>query len=329
MTSRLESLGVRRLVSIGAAGALLLSSSSALATFSVLAVDLDDASVGGAVASCVALDTTLQVYEAVPGKGAVMTQSYLLPRAHADALSWIAAGEPPGAIIEALTDEAYDADFRLRQYAVVSPAGGVATFSGTGANPFAGHLAFEVRETAGGPRRFVVSAQGNFLTGEDVLERARKGFEAPACDLPERLLNALVAAGSTGGDARCAPRGTPAESALLAVDPPALPRGNYLRLTSQVSAPATQDPLLGLQTQFASWREAHPCPQPTGEVGGSSGDAGEASRASQDGCRLGAPGSGSQGEAPWLGLALAGLGVGLGRRYAAPHPRNTERRTRR
>ncbi|MCA9645419.1 MAG: DUF1028 domain-containing protein, partial [Myxococcales bacterium] len=187
---------MRRLVSCAISALALCASSQASATFSIVAVDLRDGSLGGAVASCVALDTIKQVYGAVPGHGAIMTQSYLLPRAHTDALVWLSAGQSPDSVVSQLTQGSYDADFELRQYAVVSPAGEIANFSGSGANAFTGHLAFEVRDPESQARRYVVAAQGNFLTGQAVLEGARQGFDGDACDLPARLLNALRAAGS-------------------------------------------------------------------------------------------------------------------------------------
>ncbi len=297
-------------------------SGTALATFSIVAVDLRDGSVGGAVASCVGIDTTYQVYGAVPGHGAIITQSYLHPEAQAYGLAWLGAGESPDTILQTLTDPSYDSDFELRQYALVSAAGDIASFTGSGANPYAGHLTFEVRDSERDERRFVVSAQGNFLTGQEVLERAKSGFQTEACDLPERLLNALTAAGSAGGgDARCTPSGTPAESALLATDPPAFPQGTYLKLATQVDAPSTQDPLPALKIQFEGWRGVHPCPAQESGAGGSGGESSEASlEAKQDGCRVAGQRSGSGRLDVALWLALATLGGWLRRRYTAPHP---------
>ncbi|MEZ4373630.1 MAG: DUF1028 domain-containing protein [Polyangiaceae bacterium] len=326
---------MRRLVSCAVSALMVCASGEASATFSIVAVDVQDGSVGGAVASCVPLDTVRQVYDAVPGHGAIMTQSYLLPQAHSYGVAWLGAGESPSVILKTLTDPSFDGDYQLRQYALVSSTGDIANFTGSGANPFAGHLAFEVRDAQSQARRFVVSAQGNFLSAPDVLERARRGFEADACDLPERLINALLAAGSEGGgDARCTPSGTPAQSALIGVDPPDFPQGNYLELVSQVYEPVSEDPLPSLKIQFEGWRGVHPCPAPQAAgSGGSGGASDEALDEEQDGCRFVETSGAVRGRAsrshtslPWLAvLALAALGGGLRRRYAAPHPRRTRR----
>ena len=228
------------------------------ATYSILAVDARDGTVGGVVASCVPLDTVMRVYGAVPGQGALVTQSYLKDEAMPDGLAWIATGSAPEAVVAALIDPAYDPDFELRQYAVVSVDGRAAGFTGSDANPHASNIVFQSGD-------FSVAIQGNYLTGAAVLAQARDGFEAEgACDLPERLMRALEAAGSNGaGDARCVSGGAPAESALLQVDPPGQATGSYLRIGSPMSdAPPSENPVPGLRALFDQWRLTHGCPAP-------------------------------------------------------------------
>ncbi|HMR11658.1 MAG TPA: DUF1028 domain-containing protein, partial [Polyangiaceae bacterium] len=103
---------------------------TAHATYSIVAVDTRTGAVGGAVASCVPLATLSRVYGASPGRGALMTQSYLKDEAHPDGLALLSLGQAPAGIVSALTDPAYDANFELRQYAVLDVAGGVLGFAG-------------------------------------------------------------------------------------------------------------------------------------------------------------------------------------------------------
>jgi len=227
------------------------------ATYSILAVDVRDGTLGGAVASCVPLDTVARVYGAVPGKGALVTQSYLKNEAMPDGLAWIVAGRAPDAVLAALLDPSYDPDFALRQYAVVSVDGRAVGFTGAQANPHASNVVFSAGD-------FAVAIQGNYLTGPEVLTQARAAFESDdACDLPERLMRALEAAGVNGaGDARCVAQGSPAESALIQVDPPGQAAGSLLRIGYPMGAGAGESPLPPLRAAFEVWRQSHPCPEP-------------------------------------------------------------------
>ncbi len=252
------------------------------ATYSILAVDARDGTVGGAVASCVPLDTVSRVYGAVPGKGALVTQSYLKGEAMPDGLSWIAAGSAPDAVLASLVDPTYDAGFALRQYAVVSVDGRAAGYTGSGANPHASNIVFDAGD-------FSVAIQGNFITGPAVLDQARAAFESEgACDLPERLMRALEAGGANeAGDARCVPKGAPAESALIQVDPPGQTAGSFLRLGSPGAAGG--DPVPPLRSAFEAWRQSHPCPPPAASPDGAAGPS-PAEPADETGCQVGAGG---------------------------------------
>jgi MYXO-CTERM domain-containing protein len=238
---------------------------------------------------------------------ALVTQSYLKDEALPDALAWIASGSEPDAVLAALIDPVYDADFGLRQYAVVSADGRAVGFTGEGANPHASNI---VSSTAD----FSVAIQGNYLTGPDLIDQARAAFEdGAACDLPERLMRALEAAGSNGaGDARCIPDGSPAESALIQVDPPNQAAGTFLRLGSPVGTPDGSDPVPLLRGAFDSWRESHPCPAPeAGPPGGPPRPADPGSTA-DPGCALGRP----DGAAAMPLILLGLVGAFRRRRFA-------------
>jgi uncharacterized Ntn-hydrolase superfamily protein len=271
---------VRPLVALAVLAALVPAPRLARATYSIVAADPVSGAVGGAVASCVPLSTVERVYGAAPGVGALVTQSYLMDEARADGLAWLAAGRSPDEVVAALTDAAYDPHFALRQYAVVDLAGRAAGFTGAEALAFAGGLPIESGDLR-------ASVQGNILTGPQVLERARDAFVAPgACDLAERLMRALEAAGAEGGgDSRCVGVGVPAKSATLEVDPASGPA--TLRLAYEAAGdPPREDPVAGLRAALDAWRVDHPCPTP-------------ASPAS-------APGASTSGEVEATGCAAGG-----------------------
>ena len=63
--------------------------------------------------------------------------------------------------------------------------------------PVAAHL-------TGSADGYTFAAQGNILTSSKVVERMSDAFAASGCDLAERLVLALEAAGEQGeGDSRC------------------------------------------------------------------------------------------------------------------------------
>ena len=119
--------------------------------------------------------------------------------------------------------------------------------------PLAGAIAKDESFSVDG---YAASAQGNLLTGAEVIAAMRAGFVG--CDLPERLVAALEAAGrDAGGDARCTPRGRPAQSAFLLV---ATPMGEQLRIS--VPALESGDPVAQVREPFPAWRRETPCPAP-------------------------------------------------------------------
>jgi uncharacterized Ntn-hydrolase superfamily protein len=243
-------------------GAIMLASGRAAATYSIVALDRRTGAFGQAVASCVPLATLDRVPGVVPGKGAVMTQSYLFPDAHAKALALLGKSAPAPDVLAAMIDPAFDPDFSLRQYAVIDARAGARSFTGAGALDWAGSLE---RTTD----RFVVLVQGNVLTGEEVLRGELEGFFADgACDLADRLFRALRQGGAPGaGDARCAPAGFPAASAELQVQPSDLLVGAFLHIAfdnpvNSPDEPPLEDPIAALEHELEAWRADHPCSGP-------------------------------------------------------------------
>lgn len=159
-------------------------------TFSIVARSADGTSWGVAVAS-----KFLAVGSAVPaaraGLGAVATQSFANVSYKARGLALFDAGLSAPLVVQALTEA--DGGRDQRQLGVVDAAGNSATYTGKECNPWAGGRTLEN-----------VAAQGNILTGPEVVDAMIDAFQASSPELPlaRRLLAALAAGDAAGGDSR-------------------------------------------------------------------------------------------------------------------------------
>jgi uncharacterized Ntn-hydrolase superfamily protein len=125
-----------------------------------------------------------------PGVGAVATQSIAEPAYGPRALDRVEAnGTGARATLDVLLGE--DELSRFRQVAIVDAHGEVGTHTGEGCIAYAGHAA---------GAQF--SAQANMMASPDVWPAMAAAFEAASGPLARRLLAALNAAESSGGDAR-------------------------------------------------------------------------------------------------------------------------------
>ncbi|NNU81042.1 DUF1028 domain-containing protein [Halovulum dunhuangense] len=106
-----------------------------------------------------------------------------------DVLALIRGGEPADSAVRRIVEA--DAGRDERQLSALDPSGGTGAF--TGANSIA---------TAGARFAPHVVVTGNLLASERVLDACLEGFMAADGTLDERLLRALDAAASAGGDAR-------------------------------------------------------------------------------------------------------------------------------
>lgn len=160
-------------------------------TFSIVATD--GAAYGIAVASkFLAVGSVVPAAE--PGVGAVATQSYAKWSYRADCLALLRAGATPPEAVERVTTA--DQLRAQRQLGVVGPAG-AATFTGTECHPWAGG------RSGGSAHDGWYAAQGNILTGPEVVEAMVAAWEAGSGHpLPRRLLAALLAGDAAGGDRR-------------------------------------------------------------------------------------------------------------------------------
>jgi uncharacterized Ntn-hydrolase superfamily protein len=126
---------------------------------------------------------------ALPGVGAVATQSFTERGYGPRGLDLLAAGTAPEDALAQLTEADEQRDFR--QVAFLAADGRTAAHTGTACIPDCGHV-----------HRNGVSAQGNMLASPTVWHAAADAFEATEGPLAERLLAALDAAEEAGGDFR-------------------------------------------------------------------------------------------------------------------------------
>jgi len=157
-------------------------------TFSIVALDTATGELGIAVQS-----KFLAVGAVVPwaraNVGAIATQSYANTSYGPHGLALLAEGYTAQATIERLIQD--DAERDLRQVGIVSAAGNAATFTGTGCHEWAGGLAGQN-----------YCCQGNILVSVKTVEAMASSFEESAGPLAHRLLLALAAGQTAGGDRR-------------------------------------------------------------------------------------------------------------------------------
>lgn len=166
-----------------------MARSDVVATYSIVACDLDAGQWGVAVQSKF-LAVGSVVPWAEPHAGAIATQAYANPRYGPDGLALLRAGGSAGDVVEALT--AADEGRAERQLGVVDGQGRAATFTGDGCHDWAGG------RTGGG-----YAAQGNILVSAETVDALAVTFEQNGhLSLAERLLECLAAAQAAGGDRR-------------------------------------------------------------------------------------------------------------------------------
>ena len=172
-------------------------------TFSVVAYDQQTQEIGIAVAS-----KFLAVGAVVPfvraGAGAIATQAFANTSYGPRGLDMLAAGAGPQAVATALLAD--DAGRNDRQFGIVGTVAGV---------PGATYTGESCIEWAGGVAKPNFAAQGNCLTGPEVVAALAYTFERARGTLAERLLAALRAGDVAGGDKRGR------QSAALVVEKPA------------------------------------------------------------------------------------------------------------
>lgn len=160
----------------------------AVATFSIVAVDQDTGEIGVAVQSKIVGVGSIVPF-AKSGVGAVATQAFANTGYGPLGILALESGLSPEATVELMTD--HDPASASRQVAVINAKGETASFTGKECFSWAGSIAGKD-----------FSAQGNILTGPEVIEAMAESFRASQGCLAERLLDALAAGQQAGGDKR-------------------------------------------------------------------------------------------------------------------------------
>jgi len=166
-----------------------------VATFSILGFDPSTGEIGGAVQSRV-FSVGNGVLWAEAGAGAAATQAIVDVSYGPQALALLKRGVSPKEIVKQIWEGDPDprpADWTKqgRQFAVINARGETAAFTGAQATPWAGHRLGRY-----------CTAQGNILAGEEVVSKMVEAFENTSGHLSLRLLTALEAGQSAGGDKR-------------------------------------------------------------------------------------------------------------------------------
>lgn len=158
-------------------------------TFSILAVDQANLEVGVAITTCRPAVGNRCIL-ALAGVGAVATQAQTNPYVKHEALSRLLLGEKPEHILQILSRQ--DPQFEYRQIALVDFHGNAATVTGSSCQPY-----------ASGYSEHGLAVIGNILTGPEVLTAMIDCFRAnSSLRLAQRLLKALQAGEKAGGDRR-------------------------------------------------------------------------------------------------------------------------------
>lgn len=156
-------------------------------TFSIVARCARSGQFGIAAATAMPAVGKLLTHAAA-GMGAVATQARINPYLGIDGLELLRKGLDAQAVIDRLAET--DPRMDLRQVAVLDAAGQAAVHTGDRCPEWAGHL------TGQG-----FAIQGNRITSPKVLEKARESLLGePEALLAQRLLNALKAGDTEGGD---------------------------------------------------------------------------------------------------------------------------------
>lgn len=224
---------------------------TASATWSIVAADAATQQVGGAITSCVGTLDTVIVYGGVPGVGAVHAQAQLSTEGRDRAVERLGQGIAPEDILAEITAASFDSNADARQYGIVDLQGRAAGWTGGTNGDWAGDRQGQVGE-------ITWSAQGNILTGQEVIDQAVATFEADGCDLAERLMSGLEAGALKGaGDSRCTDDGIGSDSAAIIVQ--AADGSDIVRLSVVDTSPDQAVDLL--REQFQVWRADNACPE--------------------------------------------------------------------
>jgi uncharacterized Ntn-hydrolase superfamily protein len=190
----------RRLTTVAAVALSFALPSTALATWSVIAVDLSTGRVVIASATCVDQnDAFLMGVQAVvvPGKGVAACQASV-DGTHTNQMlvyTELQKGTDPARIVELLSQ---DPAFQSRQFGILDLKGRSAGHSGL----TNGYVSQDIQGRVPGTQIFY-SIQGNILRPGEVVPNAVKAFLGAGGTITDRVMAAMEAADASGGDSRC------------------------------------------------------------------------------------------------------------------------------
>ncbi len=157
-------------------------------TYSIVAVDPKTRTLGVGVASG-SIAVGSRVPWAMEGVGAIATQAYTNIKYGVEGLRLLRAGLDPESVLSKLLSE--DEGREYRQVAIIDIRNRKAVHTGSLCPKWRGEYVGE---------DYVII--GNYIVGPMVIESARREMENRELGLAERLLRALVAGETAGGDVR-------------------------------------------------------------------------------------------------------------------------------
>lgn len=155
------------------------------------------------------------------------------------------AGSSPAQILAELST--FDAtQHQTRQYGIANIDDAPVTFSGASNSAWAGGRTGAVTTTITTPagtrvHELIYAVQGNILTGPQVADAAVAAITSSTADLPRRLMDAMQAARSFGGDGRCSC--APDSATACGAPPPSFTKSahvGYMIVARAGDAPAAQ-----------------------------------------------------------------------------------------
>ncbi|MBK8976159.1 MAG: DUF1028 domain-containing protein [Planctomycetes bacterium] len=245
------------------------------ATWSIILVNTRTGEIAVGCATCItSFDLVVGVPVIVVGRGAGCAQSFVDTTGQNRLLirDQLRLGTPLAQILQLLA--AQDPGHQTRQYGMVDVTGDALGFTGAQAGAWAGDRIGQVGD-------IVYAVQGNVLTGSAVLAAAELALFTTPGDMGQKLMAAMEAAASFGGDGRCScSNGNPtgcgvppagftksAHIGFMIVSRPGDTDGTvctanagcatgryYMRLNVAFQTVAAPDPVVQLRGLFDAWR---------------------------------------------------------------------------
>ena len=259
-----------------------------MATFSIIARDPRTGELGMAVQSK-AFAGGNRAMTIRGGVAVIAHQASANPMYGAIGLELLGAGMAPEQALAMMvrSDEGRD----RRQVAILDAQGRTAAFTGSGTNDWKGHRCGEN-----------YCAQGNILTGPEVVQAMTASFESSSGALADRLLAALDAAQAAGGDARGM------QCAALVVARPLAGSGGFSDRVVDLRVDDHDAPLVEIRRLYDMYRSGQTIVEANRHL--AEGRPAEAAAAAERAARLS-----PENDNAWM--ALAHIHLRAGRRIAA------------